>query len=75
MSGADCGWLQVNKSQNFYCRRNGRTYRIGCGKDKRWKLYRIAALDDAGHLLGTYQNRRDANKALEKIAYEPEPNW
>lgn len=75
MSRADCGWLQINKSQDFYCRRNGRIYRTGSGKDKRWKLYRIAALDDPGHLLGTYQSRRDANKALEKIAYEAEPSW
>ena len=45
------------------------------GKDKRWKLYRIANLEDAGVLLGTYQDRRDANKALEQIAYLPEPRW
>jgi hypothetical protein len=38
-------------------------------------LYRIAALEDAAVLLGTYQGRREASKALEKIAYEPEPQW
>ena len=74
MSGADSRWIQLNKSKDFYCRRNGRTYRIGCGKDKRWKLYRVGSVDDAGVLLGTYQGRREANKALDKIAYEPEPN-
>jgi hypothetical protein len=26
-----------------------------------------------GELLGTYQGRGDANKALKKIAYAPEP--
>jgi len=32
-------------------------------------------LEDVGVLLGTYQGRREASKALEKIAYEPEPHW
>jgi len=45
------------------------------GKDKRWSLYRVSAPEDAGTLLGSYQGRRDANKALEKIAYGPEPLW
>jgi hypothetical protein len=45
------------------------------GKDKRWNLYRIVNLEDAGVLLGTYQGRREASKALEQIAYEPEPHW
>jgi hypothetical protein len=30
-------------------------------------------LNDAGLLLGTYQGRGDANKALNQIAYQPEP--
>jgi hypothetical protein len=40
---------------------------------KRWKLHRIASLEDPGDLLGTYQGRGDANKALQQIAYQPEP--
>ena len=31
--------------------------------------------DDDGALLGDYQGRRDANKALESIAYSPETQW
>jgi hypothetical protein len=40
---------------------------------KRWKLFRIATREDPGVLLGTYQGRRDAKKALEQIAFQPEP--
>ena len=75
LAGADCGWTRIEKSEDLYCRRNGRAFRIARAKDKRWNLYRIATLEDAGVLLGTYQGRREANKALEKIAYEPEPQW
>jgi hypothetical protein len=35
-------------------------------------LYRVATLEDVGTLLGAYDGRRIANKALEKIAYGPE---
>jgi hypothetical protein len=73
LSGADSGWTRVEKSEDLYCRRNGRAFRIVRGKDKRWKLYRISTLNDAGQLLGTYQGRGDANKALNLIAYQPEP--
>ncbi|MEY9189152.1 hypothetical protein [Bradyrhizobium ottawaense] len=73
LSGADVGWTQVDGSDPaLYCRRNGRAFRIAVGKDKRWKLYRVANHQDAGYQLGVYGNRRDANKALDKIAYEPE---
>lgn len=74
-SGADCGWTKVTESEDLYCRRNGRTFRIVRAKDKRWRLYRIATVNDAGVLLGTYQGRGDANKALGQIAYQAEPNW
>jgi integrase len=36
---------------------------------------RFTGPEDTGAVLGTYQGRRDANKALEKIAYGPEPQW
>lgn len=73
LSGADCGWTKIDKSEAFYCRRNGRAFRIAQGKDKRWTLYRVQEIDDKGELLGIYQGRGDANKALTKIAYAPEP--
>jgi hypothetical protein len=67
--GADCGWTKIEKSDAFYCRRNGRAFRIVQGKDKRWTMYRIKEIVDKGELLGTYHGRGDANKALAKIAY------
>lgn len=73
ISGADSGWTRIDKSDAFYCRRNGRTFRIIQGKDKRWALFRVRAVDDKGDLLGLYQGRGDANKALTTIAYANEP--
>lgn len=71
-SGADVGWTSIDNSDALYCRRNGRPFRTSLSKDKRWKLYRIAKQEDEGDLLGVYGNRTDANKALAKIAYEPD---
>lgn len=68
-------WTPVKGSIDLYCRRNGRAFRIVRGNDKRWKLYRIKCLEDAGELLGTYLGRGEANKALQTIAYQPEPRW
>jgi hypothetical protein len=51
LSGADCGWTQIEKSDAFYCRRNGRTFRIVQGKDRRWTLYRVNEIGDEGELL------------------------
>ncbi|WP_245454627.1 hypothetical protein [Bradyrhizobium sp. RP6] len=64
---------RIKKSKAFYCRRNGRVFRIVQGQDKRWTLYRVEEVSDRGEVLGSYQGRREANKALEKIAYAPEP--
>ncbi|MHC2318835.1 hypothetical protein ACVIHC_005881 [Bradyrhizobium diazoefficiens] len=72
LSGADCGWTRIDRSEAFYSRRNGRTFRIVQGKDKRWTLSRIKEIDDKGNLLGLYQGRGDANKALKTIAYTNE---
>jgi hypothetical protein len=73
LSGADCGWTRIDESDAFFCRRNGRTFRIMQGKDKRWTLFRTRTADDKGDLLGLYQGRGDANKALVTIAYANEP--
>jgi hypothetical protein len=72
-SGADCKWTPVGESQDFYCRMNGRVYRLSARADRTWAVHRIAAIDDAGTLVGTYGQRRDATKALAVVAYEPEP--
>ena len=75
LSGADCKWTQVGGSKAVYTRINGRSYRLSPTKDKRWNLDRIAQLDDAGQLVGTYASRGDASKALAKLAFQPEPRW
>jgi len=72
LSGADCGWTPIDSSAAFYCRRNGRTFRIVRSKDKRWTLFRVETIEDEGELLGLYQRRGDANKALKTIAYANE---
>lgn len=74
-AGADSAWIQLEGLEGFHCRRNGRTYRAVQGKDKRWSLFRVKVVGEPGGPLGTYANRRDASKALEKIAFSPEPQW
>lgn len=76
ISGVDCKWTSLTKSDELFCRMNGRLYRVKQGQDKRWSLYRVASLDDEkGALLGQYSGRAEANKVVVKIAYEPEPRW
>jgi len=75
LSGADSGWTQLQGSEDFFCRRNGRAYRIARSNDNKWNVYRIEMPDTFHALVGTYLGRREATKALEKIAYEPEPRW
>ena len=75
LSGADCKWTPVGGSKALYVRKSGRAYRLSPIKDKRWALFRIGDVDDKGKLVGTYGSRRDASKALAKLAYEPEPGW
>ncbi|WP_164937061.1 hypothetical protein [Bradyrhizobium vignae] len=67
LSGADCSWTAIDGSAAFHCRRNGRTFRIVQGKDRRWSLFRVETTEDQGELLGLYQGRGDANKALQTI--------
>ena len=74
-AGADSPWIQIDGTEGFHCRRNGRTYRAVRDKDKRWSLFRVKEVGEPGARLGTYQNRRDATKALDKIAFSPEPSW
>lgn len=71
-SGADCKWTQIGDSKDFYCRVNGRTYR-SAKADRTWAVHRIAAIDDAGALVGIYRQRLDVTKALAVVAYQPEP--
>ena len=77
LSGADCKWTQLQKSPHWYCRANGRTYRLSPTKDKMWNLFRVNSTsdDEKGALIGKYQRRGDATKVVAQIAYQPEPKW
>ena len=76
-SGADCNWTQLQNSLHWYCRTNGRTYRLSPTKDKMWNLYRVNSTsdDEKGVLIGKYQRRGDATKVVKEMAYQPEPRW
>jgi hypothetical protein len=77
LSGADCGWTQPDGLANWFCRANGRTYRLSPTKDKMWHLYRVSTVsdDEAAEVDGKYRGRREATKAVATIAYQPEPRW
>jgi hypothetical protein len=80
VSGADCGWTPLSKSRHLFCRINGRTYRLSPDKhDKKFKrLYRVKTLseDEEGVILGRYNARGGASKALKEIAFKEEPySW
>ncbi|MEO3430701.1 hypothetical protein AAFN88_17740 [Pelagibius sp. CAU 1746] len=77
LSGADCKWTQLRKSKHWYCRKNGRTYRLSPTQDKMWHLFRVKTVsdEDDGDLLGKYQRRGDATKVVSEMAYQPEPRW
>jgi hypothetical protein len=77
LSGADCTWTQLQKSAHWFCRANGRTYRLSPTKDKMWTLHRLntVAEDEEGIVIGRYRQRADATKVIKEVAYKPEPRW
>lgn len=77
LGGADIGWTQLAGSKCWYCRINGRTFRLEPAPNKRWHLSRVNSVDDSSKadVLGTYGGRADASKALKDLAYMPEPRW
>jgi hypothetical protein len=77
LSGADCRWTQPRKSKDWYCRVNGRLYRLSPLPDKRLRLCRVKVVssDEQGSELGRYQSRGDATKAVSEMAYKPEARW
>jgi len=73
LSGADCNWTQIAKSQNWHCRKNGRLYRLSPTGDKMWNLWRVQAVDDvSGSHIGKYQRRGLASKVIAEMAYQPD---
>lgn len=77
LSGADCGWTQLGKAPIWYCRKNGRAFRLTQTPDKRWEMHRISGLsaEEKGKLIGRYGGRGDATKAVAQIAYLPEARF
>jgi hypothetical protein len=77
LSGADRKCTQLQKSPHWFWRTNGRTYRLSPTKDNKWQLYRVPTLaeDEKGLVLGRYQRRGDATKAIGELAHQPEPSW
>jgi hypothetical protein len=77
LSGADFKWTQLQKSPHWYCRANGRTYRLSSTEEKMWYLYRVHSTldDDTGALIGRYRGRGEATKVVAEMAYKPEPRW
>jgi len=77
LSGADCSWTKVGKSPNWFCRANGRTYRLSPTPNKMWRLFRVKSVsdDEMGVEVGNYQARGNATKAVKQMAYQPEPKW
>lgn len=75
LSGADCKWTQIRKSPNWFCRSNGRTYRLTPTPEKKWRLDRVQSVSDeeGGDEIGTYLGRGDATKVVARIAYQLEP--
>lgn len=73
LSGADCKWTQLLKSPDWYCRTNGRLYRLSPTKDKMWNLYRARTVGGPnGSFIGKYQRRGDASKVVAEVAYQPD---
>ncbi|ASY58300.1 hypothetical protein SS05631_c33860 [Sinorhizobium sp. CCBAU 05631] len=77
LSGADCKWTQLGRAPQWYCRTNGRTYRLTPTSDKRWDLHRVNAptADEKGQHIGRYGGRGDATKVVAQIAYQAEPRF
>jgi hypothetical protein len=76
LSGADCGWTQLQKSPH------GTTARWAdlswlADKGQEWNLHRVNAASDKeeGHLIGKYRGGGDASKVIKQMAYQPEPRW
>lgn len=74
LSGADSKWVQIGPSSALHCRVNGRVYRLQRDADKKLEVWRVQSHEDvAGRFIGRYQGRPDATKAIEHVAYQPEP--
>ena len=70
LSGADCKWTTLGNSAEFYCRKNGRAFKIFQNAEKMWISMRIKSADDQiGDIIGKYKLRGDATKVINQLAY------
>ncbi|WP_245483798.1 hypothetical protein [Rhizobium ruizarguesonis] len=74
LSGADCKWTQFRGAPHFYCRTNGRTFRLSPTADKKWELFRVdrPSPDDNGEYIGRYIGRGNATKVVAEMAFQPD---
>ncbi|TBE45449.1 hypothetical protein ELH02_14235 [Rhizobium ruizarguesonis] len=74
IAGADCKWTQLRGAPHFYCRTNGRTYRLSPTADKKWELFRVdrPSPDDNGEYIGRYGSRGNATKVVAEMAFQAE---
>jgi len=73
LSGADCKWTTLGKSTEFYCRKNGRAFKIFQNAEKMWISMRIESADNQnGDIIGKYKLRGDASKVINQLAYLPD---
>lgn len=77
LADADCRWTQIRGSPHWYCRANGRTYRLSPTEDRMWNLCRVdsTSLEEKGSYIGKYRRRGDVTKLVAEMAYRPEPRW
>jgi len=73
-SGADCGWVRPTGSPFYYCRKNGRTFRLSQPNRDFVLLHQVSTLshEESGIFIGKYQRRREATRALSVVAYSPD---
>ena len=70
-AGADCGWTKLEGLEGFYCRRNGRTFRVVQGKDKRWSLFRVMAPECRRHCSGPIRGGATRIRPLKRSPMAP----
>ncbi len=77
LSSADCPWTQIRGSRCWYCRKNGRLFRLTPAIGGTWSMHRVRHVDDEedGAEIGRYRLRGDAGKVVQQAAYEPERRW
>jgi hypothetical protein len=68
-----------NRHSRFICAKGRATDRrqMAPTMDNKWQLYRVnsTAGDEKGAVMGMYQCRGAATRAVAEIAYQPEPGW